>query len=37
MLSVIGGLAGVVVVGVMAGVHPALRAARLTPAEALTG
>jgi putative ABC transport system permease protein len=34
-LTVLGGLAGALIVGMAAGVYPAIRAARLTPAEAL--
>jgi putative ABC transport system permease protein len=34
-LAVLGGLAGAVVVGTAAGLHPSIRAARLTPTEAL--
>lgn len=35
MTAITGGLAGALLIGVLAGVHPAVRAARLTPTEAL--
>ena len=35
LVSVLGGVAGAVVVGAAAGLHPSIRAARLTPNEAL--
>jgi putative ABC transport system permease protein len=35
VLAVLGGVAGAVVVGTVAGLHPSIRAARLTPTEAL--
>jgi putative ABC transport system permease protein len=35
LVSVLGGVAGAVVVGAAAGLHPSIRAARLTPTEAL--
>jgi putative ABC transport system permease protein len=34
-LAVAGGILGAVVVGVVAGIHPSIRAARLTPTQAL--
>jgi putative ABC transport system permease protein len=34
-LAVVGGVLGAVVVGMVAGIHPSLRAARLTPTQAL--
>jgi putative ABC transport system permease protein len=34
-LAVVGGVLGAVVVGVVAGIHPSIRAARLTPTQAL--
>jgi putative ABC transport system permease protein len=34
--AALGGLAGAVVVGVVAGIHPSIRAARLTPTQALS-
>jgi putative ABC transport system permease protein len=34
--AALGGLAGAVVVGVLAGIHPSIRAARLTPTQALS-
>lgn len=33
--AVAGGFAGAVLIGVAAGVHPSIRASRLTPTEAL--
>ena len=35
MIAVVGGLAAAVLIGVLAGFYPALRAARLSPTEAL--
>jgi putative ABC transport system permease protein len=34
--SVFGGIGGAILVGVLAGVYPAVRASRLTPTEALS-
>ncbi|MFB9902350.1 ABC transporter permease [Allokutzneria oryzae] len=36
-VAVLGGVLGAVVVGVLAGIHPSVRAARLTPTQALAG